>query len=84
MKVTVMTQNLQGVNCPLKFYKEFCLQAAKAQREREAHLRAQLADAMEALHENPCNLELQGRLSDSGELLGMVEKTHVEGLKVRN
>jgi len=66
------------------FYKGYCLQSAKAQREAEAHLRAQLSDAVEALQADPGNTEIQSRLSNLGEQVGEVEKHLVEGLKVRN
>lgn len=62
----------------------FCVRAAKAQQVEEAHLRAQLAESMEALQSDPANVEIQNRLSLIGEQLGAVEKHHVEGLKVWN
>jgi len=68
----------------VKFYKEYSLSMAKKQREEEAHLRSQLAEAMEALQLEPDNLQHQGRLSELGERLNLVEKKYVEGLKVRN
>lgn len=66
----------------VRFYKSYYLQAAKSQREADAHLRAQLSDAVEALEADPGNAELQGRLSSLGEQLGEFEKHLVEGLKV--
>lgn len=68
----------------MKFYRGYCIEAAKAQRVEEAHLRSQLAEAVEELHADPSNEGCQSRLSDIGERLGEVERHHIEGLKIRN
>lgn len=68
----------------VKFYKGHCIAAAKAHREEEAHLRLQLAEAVEALQANPSNPNCQAHLSDIEDRLGRIEHQHVEGLKVRN
>lgn len=68
----------------VRFFKGYCKQQAKANREKEVRLRTDLAQAMELLQVDPSSPHNQQRLSSCADDLEKLELIKLRGQQVRN